>query len=203
MFIMDLLMDEEPWLQADDICDMVPRANQDARSPAAEIKDAIENLPKKDQKQVLRSFRKAFHGSQTIRHLSDVTPEMIQTLLNSKPTMEKVRRRGRRQANELEEFVGRYHHFAYGNLSITLDEEQDELNMAYGPEATFTLARVTDLVFSASGEEPFWHLGYTVTFFSDGDIIDRVSLSFDAAAPPTFVRDQTDAEAPPPPELCG
>ncbi len=202
MFVLDLLLEEEPWLFADSICDLVPRVGDTPTiDTVADIVDLISTATRDDQQQLTDSIDTMYGRLQAERRGSPDTQDIsignkLKALLREQMDISSF------NARQNEDYVGRYHDFAYGNLTVAINEEDDSLVMSYGPSLVLNLSPVTESIFQAAGVEPFWHLSYTVTFLSNGELFDRVTVTFESAAPPTFYRDQTDAEAPSPPDLC-
>ena len=96
------------------------------------------------------------------------------------------------------ERIGTYGNFAYGNITIFVNEETGRYNMLYGEKAYFDLAPIIGSgLYQATGWGALWQSTYLVTFDED-----YVTVTFDFIQPPVFIRGLKQADAPPPPELC-
>ena len=110
-----------------------------------------------------------------------------------------------REYQQLEEYAGTYGNFAYGNLTVQLDSSpNEELVMLYGNTGNYSLIPTeTEHVFQAQPRTQFasFYDPGRVTFEMSppGDVIDRLHIpNFEPLSPVVFIRDLTQAEAPPP-----
>lgn len=107
MYIMDLLLGDEPWLNSSDICDRI----QNKASYDLDISEEEEHC------QVCRYQAGA---------LDAVKQEMRMRNMASQTDD--------RRMHAEEDFVGAYGHYAYGNVTIGMDDITRQLYLVYGLE---------------------------------------------------------------------
>ena len=104
----------------------------------------------------------------------------------------------------LNDYVGVYGNFGYGNITISLNSGgiEDQLELSYGKIGRFILqATVVDDEFVAIGVGPaaVINIGPLLFQSSNNQTIDLLQTVFDDLDPPLFKRDLKMSSAPPPP----
>ena len=102
-------------------------------------------------------------------------------------------------------YTGQYGNFAYGNISIRL-ENGDELHLHYGDIGHWLLQEISHDVYLGVGQDDLWSLNISqVTFKRKDNCPHQVTLTLESKDPPVFIRDLRMSDAPPPPdpEQCG
>ena len=106
---------------------------------------------------------------------------------------------------DVNDYVGTYGHFGYGNVTVYVNQSTGQLMMSYGPLAKWVLLS-TEIShdFTGRAEEPLWYWTLEGVTFSKsaGNVFDQLDVPFDNAMPTIFVRGLLESSAPAPPELC-
>ena len=168
VFILDLLLGEEPWVGRDDVCSpehahiaVVPCSQLDASRNNREVLDCLPREMKLKVNDIRTKYPDGYECDMTSAH-----------------------------RERLESYEGRYSHVAYGNLTIFLNETTDTLNMAYGPVGKWELEFVNEEVAIARGYGIHWYWVHTVIFDDVGGMFTQIQTNFEPEAPPTFIRDE-------------
>lgn len=160
-YVMDVLMGEDAWFNATDVCPGLPIPNNDVTG----------DVP---------SFRTA-GNRRLLREESAQRP--------------------------LGNYVGVYGNFAYGNISIYQEDEDEVLHMQYGNNGYYDLVPTEseDVFGTVGNRSPADYLDIGQVFFDSsdegggGDIVDLLTIpSFSLLDPQVFIRDLQFADAPPP-----
>ena len=181
MYILDLLLGEEPFLDVERACEA---------SKSSTVKETVANPghhhpTRQNMQDKMDSITKLKFDHPKGKHITKRDADNI--ILHSRP---------------LEEYVGLYGNFAYSNASIYLDETSGLLHLNYG-KATYELTEKSNQdEFAGQGLDIFWYWSINVDFIRDAGDITAFNVNFDANIPPTFTRGLDMADAPPPPELC-
>jgi CubicO group peptidase (beta-lactamase class C family) len=113
------------------------------------------------------------------------------------------RRRQRRQVNPLEDYVGVYGNFAFGNTTLTLDTSTGRLRGTYGDLISIDLFQIGTDRFAGRPDEPVWFFPAIDMQFgrqtTDNTVINVTVPILLTSDPPVFVRGRRMDEAPAPP----
>ena len=122
-----------------------------------------------------------------------------------KPAVDLRDREHHVSAVALSEYAGTYGNYAYGNVTVSVDEDAEMLELRYGILGHWVLyAEEEPHHFVGEGQNDAWSIGlYDVKFSGIEEGLARfVELtSLDNRAPPIFERGLMESDAPPPPEL--
>ena len=110
---------------------------------------------------------------------------------------------GLQRRRALDEYVGTYGNFAFGNVTVVLDSGTGRLRGLYGDLGVVDMVNLNgDDTFTATFEDPlFFFPPVELQFRRDGtNVVDSVAIPILLPQfPPVFVRGRIMAEAPPPP----
>ena len=182
MYMMDLLLGEEPWLNLTTACTFPqPWYGGYKTSKGAKTAPSVNS----DEEDIANS------GGQTKRR------RRRRTLSNRA----KTRINGIKVTPmELSSYEGTYGNFGYGNITVVVNDN-DTLELHYGELGLWTLEHVEGDAFYGHGQGRIWSLNIDdVQFRRSGDTINEVELSLESRDPPVFVRGLDMADAPPPPD---
>ena len=109
---------------------------------------------------------------------------------------------GQNTPKQLTRFEGRYGNYAYGNLTVYINQTSSNLMLRYGA-ALWEMIETSPGEFTGPGLDPFWYWTLDVVF-EDGDPSPGVTVLFEAQPSiPFFERDlDVDNNLPPPPSTC-
>lgn len=176
MFMHDLLLDLEPWLSEDDVCNKIKTSTY-TQHASFDLHKRVALLPDDFQHVIKTNLKKAgvlkLGNNIATSHLITGNAGML-----------------KKSRAQFEEYTGIYGHYAYGNITITLTED-DHLYMVYGDTAAWDLGEeaVAD-VFVAEGVGILWFRQEVVAFLrNEDDEITSFIIDFDALIPPTFTKD--------------
>lgn len=108
------------------------------------------------------------------------------------------RDRSHKAARPLEEYVGVFGNYPYGEINVYTDSHGNEthLMLGYGKLGKFRLLPTSRAdEFEGEGQGHNWMQHLSIASFSsslEGGVIDRVLVSFDYRDPPVFLRGMTD-----------
>ncbi len=174
MFIMDVMLGEEPWLNLTTACTF-PAPWYD------KYNNNINTSPRPDVTMKPKSNNTSTGSDGTMKPKSTI-PNKLQS--------------------NIEHYIGEFGNFAYGNLSV-YESEQCMLMLAYG-HGIWCLEYIGLNTFTGHGVDTFWPMAIPEVVFkisaNDDNILDKVLLNFDYGDRPLFVRDLTMDDAYPPPD---
>lgn len=106
----------------------------------------------------------------------------------------------------LSSYEGTYGNFAYGELTVHVNETRQQLEVVFGPLGSWRLVPTeTRHLFTGFGYGDFWQSTVREVMFleteDNSDNIQSVQLSFDSRDPPVFKRGLRMSNPPPPPEV--
>ena len=178
LYIADLILGEEPWFNATQLC------------------DSTSNIHMRQTEGL--TFPPTVEGN--ILNLAMSDDEKMKQYQKKEKTNDSSNRL-------VEEYVGEYGNFAYGNVSVYIsDEEEDLLEMHYGNNGYFDLIALpgqhTFLPIGNRVPSDSINLGRIYFYEGEGGSIDFLEIpAFEVADPPMFERGLLLEDAPPP-ELC-
>ena len=184
----DTLMGIEPWVDVEKACEMAPD------SGANKVKSRASRSIRKVKRQHTDDLPKKKHHTKKDKNAMKEPYENKNNKENEvlmKPKAKKM----------FDDYIGRYGHYAYGNLSVYVDEDTDELHMTYGP-LDYLLTGETEDVFHGKGYDLFWFWDDTLTFMRQDGVVNVVEITFSTRVVPLFYKDLDFNNPPPPPEIC-
>ena len=162
VFILDLLLGEEPWVGPENVCP--------ANSTGFSQGDVCSYLhPSSPSHDVLTCLP---HG---MRNKVQLTQKAYPAGKPSKATLRQT-------------YEGTFSHIAYGNLTLFLNETSQEMNMAFGPVGRWQLEFLNELTAIARGYDVHWYWVHVLVFEIQDDVVTQVETNFEPEAPPIFFR---------------
>ncbi len=176
MYIADLMLGEEPWINSSTVCQFDP--------------------PRKTmERQKLRAQARDFTKSSDSVPRSQPAKKDVSKLLDSIPG-----------SQSLEGYSGVYGNFAHGNITISANETSGTLFMEYGPLSQWDLFPLADEGhFEAKGRGITWMIDIIPVTFSKSvssmKEYDLLRVPYESNSVPEFRRGLKMSDAPPPPSL--
>ncbi|KAK2179290.1 hypothetical protein NP493_501g02000 [Ridgeia piscesae] len=213
VYIADLLLGEEPWVNASWACSVksntIQRTDAGWDSVMTRARPASVDDRNKDKDQVLIADDLSDGDNQDEQlslnvDYSDISKKFAQppAVTNNSFGRESYAKPTKNISSPYSKYIGLYGNIAYGNISVDIvennatDGDKVWLIMRYGPIAKWRLEPVgLSHVFKAHGQEPFWYWRMFVWFRVNMTAASHVTVLFDAETPPLFTRDLTFADA--------
>lgn len=174
LYIMDLLLGEEPWLNLTTACSF-PEPWVNPSSMAGLLDDEM------------------YPDFSNPNYAKDYILGLDKQLKRNK--FDRIR-------PKVDDYVGMYGNFAYGNITVS-KSEANVLILQYGAEGFWELEYLgIDHMFYAHGQGKIWTYSFSIMFrksVANVDVIDQAILLNDLFFP-VFVRDRSMSDAYPPPD---
>ena len=184
----DTLMGLEPWVDVEKACEI-------AHSSEANKVKSRES----------RSIKVKSHEKHKNKHHDTEDKATKEEMFENNDNKENVEvpMKAIKDTKMFDDYIGRYGHYAYGNVTVYVDEDTDALHMTYGPLVYVLTAddQIED-VFHGKGLDIFWFWDDTLTFMREDGVVNVVEITFSTRVLPLFYKDLDFNNPPPPPEIC-